>query len=79
VGLPETSFAKPAEALEKVAARTLGIPVASVRAKGLAKKMASSLAETMTPRAPDPPLVPRVSVASQIAELPGNPVNNSRV
>jgi len=79
VGLPENSFAKPAEALEKVAARTLGIPVASARAKGLAKKMASSLVETMTPRAPDPPLAPRVSVASQIAGLPGNPVNNSRV
>jgi hypothetical protein len=79
VGLPETSFARPAEALEKVAARTLGIPVASVRAKGLARKLASSLAETMTPHAPEPPLVPRVSVASQIAELPGKPVNYSRV
>ena len=76
VGLPEKSFAK---VFQKVAARTLGIPVASARAKGLARKITSSLVETMTPRAPDPPLAPRVSVASQIAGLPGNPANNSRV
>ena len=79
VGIPEDSFARPAAALELVAARALGVPVASARAKGLAKKMASSLAETMTPHTPDPLLAPRVSVASQIAGLPGNPVNNSRV
>ena len=79
VGIPEDSFSGPAAAIERIAARALGVTVATARAKGLAKKVASSLAETMTPHTPEPHMAPTVSVASQLAGLPGIPVNNSRV